>query len=228
MLGFGPEELEAYELGFKTRWFQQRFQANGAIFYNDYLGYQATPTQCVDENGAILPLPFGTPGLCGQYLNVADAKVKGAELELEFYPLDGMMFEAAYSYLDFEFGTPFIATTSVIAGRSAPGLGKTKWSLGAQYEFAFASGATLTPRVDVTHTPEYCGDLNCTLRSFNDEYDLVDARLTFRSPEKDWNVAFEMTNLTDELYDLNKLNTSYASSQPGMPRAWAITVRRNF
>jgi iron complex outermembrane receptor protein len=226
--GFGPEELEAYEFGFKTRWFDQRIQANGAIFYNDYLGYQATPNQCVDDAGQILPLPFGTPGLCGQYLNVADAEVKGAELELEFFPMDGLMIEAAYSYLDFKFGTPFIATTAVIAGRAAPGLGKTKWSMGAQYEFNFSSGASLTPRVDVVHTPEYCGDLNCTIRSFNDEYDLVNARLTFRSPDKDWNVAFEMTNVTDELYDLNKLNTAYASSQPGMPRAWAVTVRKNF
>jgi iron complex outermembrane recepter protein len=228
VLGFGPEELEAYEFGFKTRWFGNRIQANGAIFYNDYLGYQATPNQCVDESGEILPPPFGNAGLCGQYLNVADAEVKGAELELEFYPFDGMMIEAAYSTLDFKFGTPFIATTSVIAGRSAPGLGDTKWSIGAQYEFGFSNGATLTPRVDIVHTPEYCGDLNCTPRSFNEEYDLVNARLTFRSPAKDWNVALEMTNVTDELYDLNMLNTVYASSQPGMPRAWAITLRRNF
>jgi iron complex outermembrane receptor protein len=226
--GFGPEELEAYEFGFKTRWFSQRLQANGAIFYNDYLGYQATPNQCVGDDGNILPPPFGLSGLCGQYLNVADAEVKGAELELEFYPIDGMTIDAAYSYLDFTFGEPFIATGSVIAGRAAPGLGKTKWSFGAQYRFPFASGADLTPRVDVIHTPEYCGDLTCSVRSFNEEYDLVNARLTYRSSDKDWNVSLELTNLTDELYDLNKLNTAYASSQPGLPRQWAISVRRNF
>ncbi len=59
--------------GWKSRVFSRKLQLNGAVFYNDYKGYQATPNQCVDESGQILPLPFGTPGLCGQYLNVADA-----------------------------------------------------------------------------------------------------------------------------------------------------------
>ena len=228
ILGFGPEELIAYEFGAKTRWFDRRLQANVAVFYNDYKDYQASPRQCVDANGQILPLPFGTPGLCGQYLNVADAKVKGAELEVEAYPVENLMIDAAYSYLDFKFGTPFIQTGSVIAGKSAPGLGKNKWSVGAQYQIGFPGGSTLTPRVDVTHTPGYCGDLTCSVLSRNDSYDLANARLTYRSANKDWNVALEVTNLTDKYYDLNKFNTVYASSQPGLPRLWGVSIRRNF
>ena len=118
--------------------------------------------------------------------------------------------------------------SSVIEGRAAPGLGKNKWSVGAQYQFGFTSGATLVPRIDVTHTPGYCGDLNCTALARVDEYDLVNARLTYRTANKDWNVALELTNLTDELYALNKFNTVYASDQPGLPRQWALSVRRNF
>ncbi len=140
--------------------FSRKLQLNGAVFYNDYKGYQATPNQCVDESGQILPLPFGTPGLCGQYLNVADAIVRGAELEVQAYPIERLAIDAAYSYLDFEFKTPKIQTTSVIAGRSAPGLGMNKWSLGVQYEIPIAWGGSLTPRADVVHTPGYCGDLS--------------------------------------------------------------------
>jgi iron complex outermembrane receptor protein len=228
ILGFGPEELDAYEFGWKSRFFSQRVQLNGAVFYNDYKGYQATPNQCVDASGQILPLPYGTPGLCGQYLNVADAKVKGAELEMQLYPVEHLSIDAAYSYLDFEFGTPKIQTSSVIAGASAPGLGKNKWSLGAQYEIVFPNGSSLTPRVDVTHTPGYCGDLTCSAISKNDAYNLGNARLTFISPDSDWRVALEVTNLSDKYYTLNKLNTAYASSQPGTPRLWAVSVRRSF
>ncbi len=228
ILGFGPEELRSYEAGLKSRWFDRRLQANVAVFYSDYIGYQATPNQCVDSSGNILPPPFGTPGLCGQYLNVADATVKGAELELEIRPIEHLDIDAAYSYLDFEFGKPYIQTNSVIEGSGAPGLGKNKWSAGAQYEIGFAGGATLTPRVDVYYTPGYCGDLNCTPISRNDAYTLVNARLTFRSANDDWTVALEGTNLTDQLYDLNRLNTAYASSQPGPPRMWAVSVRRRF
>jgi len=228
ILSFGPETLDAYEVGFKSRWFGRTLQLNGAFFYNDYQDYQASPRQCVDEHGQILPPPFGEDGLCGQYLNVADAKVRGAELELELYPIDGLSIDAAFSYLDFEFREPFIETNSVIAGASAPGIGKNKWSFGAQYEIYLGNGGTLTPRVDVSYMPGYCGDLACSELSRNDSYELVNARVTYRSPDDEWNVALEVTNVTDELYYLNKLNTVYASSQPGLPRQWAVTVRRNF
>ncbi len=228
VLGFGPEELRAWELGVKSRWFGRLLQANVALFKNDYIGYQATPTQCVDENGVILPGTPGMAGLCGQYLNVADADVKGAELELELRPVEGLLVDAAWSYLDFKFGEPYIETSSVIEGSRAPGLGKSKWSLGLQYELRFGNGASLTPRVDAYHTPGYCGDLNCTAINSNESYNLVNARLTYRTAANDWNVALEVTNLTDKLYDLNKLNTVYASSQPGMPRLWGVSVRRKF
>src|SRR5690606_4811271 len=224
--GFGPEELEAYEIGMKSRWFDSRVQANVAIFYNDYIGYQSTPTQCVDDAGNILPPPFDEP--CGQYLNVADARVKGAEIELDIRPAEGLSIDAAYSYLDFTFGTPYIATGSVIAGRSAPGLGKNKWSTGVQYEFGLGGRGSLTPRVDVFYMPGYCGDLNCTPRSRNESYRLTNARLTYRTPDEDWSAALEVTNVTDKYYVLNQLNTSYASSQPGTPRLWAVSVRRTF
>jgi iron complex outermembrane receptor protein len=228
VLGFGPEELEAWELGLKSRWFGRKLQANVALFKNDYIGYQATPNQCVDEDGQILPLPFGQPGLCGQYLNVADADVKGAELEVELRPVNGLLVDASYSYLDFKFGAPYIATGAVIEGRSAPGLGKSKWSVGAQYEVTFGNGGTLTPRVDVYHTAGYCGNLACTPLASNPGYELVNARLTYRTPDNDWNLSLEVTNLTDKLYDLNKFNSTYASSQPGAPRLWGLSVRRKF
>ena len=76
--------------------------------------------------------------------------------------------------------------------------------------------------------PDYCGDLDCTARSRNESYTLTNARLTYRTPDEDWNVSLEMTNVSDKYYELNKLNTSYASSQPGTPRLWALSVRRNF
>lgn len=115
-----------------------------------------------------------------------------------------------------------------MAGRSAPGLGKNKWSFGMQYEIPFAAGGSLTPRVDVVHTPGYCGDLACSALSRNDDYNLVNARLTYLSPNGAWRVALEVTNVTDKYYVLNTLNTAYASSQPGTPRLWAVSVRRSF
>jgi len=226
--GFGTEELEAWELGIKSRLFDRRLQANLAVFYNDYIGYQAMASNCVDEGGELLPEgPQRSP--CGQYLNVADAKVKGAELELEIRPVRGMLVDAAYSYLDFKFGAPYVATGSVVEGQRAPGIGRTKWSVGAQYSWNLAGGGTFTPRVDMFYMPGYCGNLACDPVVSNDAYRLVNARLTYRTADESWNIALEATNLTDKLYYINKFYAgTYAAAMPGAPRAWGISVRRRF
>lgn len=226
--GFGMEEVEAYEFGLKSRLLDDRMDLNFAVFYNDYQDYQAAPLECVDENGEILPPPFDAP--CGQYANVADAEVKGAEIELLYYPIPGMQINASYSYLDFEFQEPFIETNSVIAGASAPGIGENTGSVGAQHEFMLPGGASLTPRVDVVYTPGYCGNLNCTELARNESYTLVNARLTFRTPNEDWRLALEAMNLTDEYYALNKFSTpiGYANDHVGMPRTWSLYIRRSF
>lgn len=224
VLGFDTEELDAYEIGFKTRLLDQRMQLNGAIFYNDYLDYQATPVQCVDESGQVLPAPYDEP--CGQYQNVADAVSQGFELEMQFFATDNLMLDAAYSYLDFEFQEPFIETTSVIAGASAPGIGERKWSIGAQYEFRLSGGGTIVPRIDMSYMPEFCTNMNCD--AVNEDYTLTNMRVTYTSPDTEWIVALEGTNVTDELYVLNQLNTSYSSSQVGAPAQWAVSAKRNF
>jgi iron complex outermembrane receptor protein len=225
---FGPETLNAYELGAKSYLFDRRMRLNLAAFYNQYNDYQATPNVCVDASGNPLPLPFGTPGLCGQYLNVADAKVKGVELETEIHPIPGMLIDGSISYLKFKFGTPKIATSAVRAGAQAPGIGDLKWSLGAQYEIPFLGGGELIPRLDVLHTPGYCSDLNCTAVAKVDNHTLLNGRLTYRSEDEKWSASLEVTNLTNKLYYINKFNSAYLDGQPGMPREWSISLRRSF
>lgn len=222
--GFDIEELFAYEVGVKGRFFDQNLQLNGSVFYNDYKDYQSMPVQCVDESGQVLPPPFDEP--CGQYANVADAEVYGVELEAQYFATDNLRLDAAYSYLDFEFQDPFIETNSVVSGASAPGIGENKWSLSASYDMHFDNGGILTPRIDVNYMPEFCTNMNCD--AVNEDYTLTNARLNYSSPTGDWNAALEASNITDEVYVLNQLNTVYQSHQIGQPRMWSLSVRRDF
>ena len=229
ILGFGPERVRSYEVGLKTDLFDRKLRVNGDVYYMDFSGYQGTPNVCVDANGDALPGLPGTPGLCGQILNLGDAKLKGFELEVTARPVRGLTLEGSTSYNDFEFQTPNINTNEFQKGDSRPGIGKFKWAVGAQYDAELGDRiGTLSPRVDVVHTPGYCGNLNCDPISKVDSYDLVNARLTYRAPGNDWSLALEVTNIFDELYYINKLVTQYASAQPGRPREWALTLRKNF
>jgi len=224
---FGAETLRSYELGFKADLLDRRVRLNGAAFYMEYLGYQGTPDYCIDENGDRVDDMLR--GLCGQILNLADAKVKGFELEAFIEPVDGFNIDASLSLTDFTFGKPVYDTTSVVEGASRPGIGEWKWSIGAQYEIDLGNAGTLVPRFDVAYTPGYCGNFACDPIATVDSYTLANARLTYRSADRDWSLALEATNLFDKLYYLNKFtNGFYATGQPGRPREVAVTLRRNF
>jgi iron complex outermembrane receptor protein len=225
---FGPETLDSYELGFKMDLFDRVLRLNGAVFKMDYQGYQGIPNVCVGLDNQPLPVDQGgTPGLCGQYLNLADADVQGFELEATLRPVTGLTIDAALSYVDFEFGAPRYATNDVREGSKRPGIGDWKWSAGVQYSFPVGSG-TLTPRVDVSYTPGYCGNFACDPNATVSSYTLVNARLTY-DPNDDWSVSLEGTNLTDKLYYINKFqNVWYTTGQPGRPAEYALTVRRRF
>ena len=227
---FGAEKLKAYEVGFKADLFDRILRLNGSAFQMDYTGYQGTPTTCLGPDDQPLPVTGGgIPGLCGQYLNIGDARVRGFELETTLRPVDGLTIDGAMSLTDFEFTSINYPTTSIVVGANRPGIGEFKWSLGAQYEALLGDNVgTLTPRVDVAYTPGYCGNFACDPNVKVDNYTLVNARLTYRSPEEDWSVALEATNLLDKFYFLNKFATFYVNGQPGRPREVAVTVRKNF
>ena len=229
VIPFKPETLNAYEVGLKSQWLERRVTLNLAAFYNQYHNYQGLITSgCVGADGQPLPPADATP--CGETLNVANAKVKGAEAELGLRPIDGMLIDGSLSYLDFKFGQPFVASTGLIAGQGAPGIGKWKWAIGAQYEVPFIAGGSLTPRVDVSHIPGYCGNIACDPLVSNTAYNLFNARLTYRAPGDDWSVALEVTNFTNKLYYLSKFDAGagFTDGQPGMPREWAVTLRKTF
>ena len=63
-------------------------------------------------------------------------------------------------------------------------------------------------------------------------YTLVNARLTFATSDRDWEIALEGRNLTDKLYytDVfdNRGSTNSIQGTPAEPRTWAVSVKRRF
>ncbi|OYX66017.1 MAG: hypothetical protein B7Y88_06065 [Sphingomonadales bacterium 32-64-17] len=226
---FGAEKIKSYEAGFKADLLDRAVRLNATAFYMDYEGYQGVPQVCLDADGEQLPVDQGgVPGLCGQYLNIGDARVQGFELETTIEPVWGLVFDGSMSLTDFEFTAINFPTTSIVVGAKRPGIGEFKWAAGVQYTLDIAGVGSLTPRFDVVYTPGYCGNFTCDPNVNVDDYTLANARLTFRSEDEDWSVSFEATNLFDTYYYLNKFSSFYVTGQPGRPQEFALTVRRNF
>lgn len=81
---FQPEYSKTWELGLKSQWFEHRLRANAAVFYTDYDGIQLNIQQ----------------GISPVYTNAGNAKIKGAELELESLVGHGLQLNVAASYID--------------------------------------------------------------------------------------------------------------------------------
>ena len=99
---FGQEEIRSFEIGSKNSFLDGRMKLNGTLFTYDYEGLQMTRiafNSSINDN--------------------VDAKIWGAELELEWVPefLDGVIIDATYSYLNTEVdGATSVDPTNRTAG----------------------------------------------------------------------------------------------------------------
>jgi iron complex outermembrane recepter protein len=83
-----PEQVNAYEMGFKTRFADNRVQINGSFFYYDYKGQQG---QVVDATATANLISLS-------------GKLKGLELDAQFVATDRLRLSASFGLLDTKYG----------------------------------------------------------------------------------------------------------------------------
>jgi iron complex outermembrane receptor protein len=186
---------------------------NVAAFYSDYKD-RIVNFQQVDSTGT----PFTRPA------NIGSATVEGFEVEVEARPIGALQINGAFGLAKFE--------ADELPGKKQQGIPERTASLGAQYTLDSTVGA-FTPRVDWAYQSAVYYDTNNTLPGLEPSFAVVNSRVTWVAPEPDWEVALSVTNLTNKMYYLNRqprfaFGQGTVEGQPGRPREWAITVRRQF
>jgi iron complex outermembrane receptor protein len=133
-------------------------------------------------------------------------------------------------YLDFKY-TKVNPATNVTLDMKAPF--NNKWQASGGIEYAADLGAgTLTPRLDWTYQSSfYYNAVNAPLNKI-DERNLINARLTYETGNRDWSISASVTNLFNKFYYLaaneNAANYGVVTDVVGRPREWAVTVKRRF
>src|SRR5690606_38241977 len=140
---------------------------------------------------------------CGIIANAGDAEIKGFELESVIRPVRGMLIDASYSYIDFEY-TKLNNVGGIQPHFVAPFMPKRKAAIGVQHEWALGNGSTLSPRVDWSFQSHIFTNGNNQVTNRIGSYGLVNARVTWRNADGDLDVALEGTNLTDKYYLLSR------------------------
>lgn len=122
------EKVIAYEAGFKAPLFDRHLQLNGALFYYDYSDKQV--------RGVISDPVFRT---IAALVNIPKSEVSGAELEVQWRPVDGLTIGASALYLHTKVkeyvGANFRGQIVDFKGSRLPYSPKWQGNLNAQYSW---------------------------------------------------------------------------------------------
>ncbi|MEY8198052.1 MAG: TonB-dependent receptor, partial [Colwellia sp.] len=192
---YDAEEVIAYEAGVKSRWLDQRFQANAAVFYND-----STNMQMSEFLGAYSDIQ-----------NAGAAKVKGIEIELVAILTDELTANFNYGLLDAgydEFITHDVNTgapNDVTDTAVFPYTPKNKWSFGLSYVSELEIGQ-LSASADYSFVDDHYAYHNQPAAALTriKAYSLLNARISLREiAGTSFSVAIWGKNIADEEYRIN-------------------------
>tara|TARA_R110000772_G_scaffold96986_1_gene196013 strand:+ start:1872 stop:4250 length:2379 start_codon:yes stop_codon:yes gene_type:complete len=231
-----PEYVWNYEAGFKSRFFDNRAQLNVAVFQADYEDLQFTFTD------------GGTGNLIVS--NAGKARVRGVEVEAMLIPVDGLTLSASYSHQDGEV-KGFPEEVGIPDGQPTGQTPPHSLNLGATFNHAFANGGELTLTGDFQYKSKYQLELNPDPAFTTRVKSLVNASMSYKTPNGKWDFTLWGKNLTnedikvygqdfrfmiytfDEAYNPESPSFNPAAASASMPRyapprTYGATVRYNF
>ena len=183
IIPYQPEELDAFEIGFKATLFEGRARLNASGYYYDYEDYQAFDLVVFDALTSNLP-----------------AEMHGFEVEVQATPIDGLdiLFGAAYNDAEISLAS---------GGKSRPvqspkwnisGLVRYQWpmmngNMAVQGDFDYRSG-TLFNLSGNSNTGAMGG------------YSVFNTRLSYTTGDEKWSVAVFANNVFDREYRVQQFD----------------------
>lgn len=185
---FGVETVNAYEVGFKSTLLNRTLRLNGAAFYTDYKDLQCSVVV----------------GIAPTFINCGDGEIKGAELEATWMPAAGWTVNLAAGYLDAQWKTGTLTPQTATVGieETDKFAMVPKWTLSgsAAYDIQLGNNGTLTPRIDWSYKSKIYKDAANTVALTQDGYHLLNASVTWMSPDEKYALAVQGNNITDKVY----------------------------
>lgn len=223
-----PEEVIAYEAGFKATWADDTIQTNVAVFYNDYTNQHAQIT---------IPVPGG---VASTVVNAAESEIMGLEAEVVWAPGNGWYLDFALGLLDTEItkdSVRFLTDGAVVIeeGRRLTNAPETTLNFGITKDFELANGNALTANLNGRYVSEREYNLVDTVdvRDYTTDpsFLLLNGHLDYRfGDSRQYRVSVWGKNLTDELY-FNHIQEFGIGSTIGYmsnPRQYGVTFGVDF
>jgi len=247
-LEFGPEHVNAFELGIKSRSIDGRWLVNLDIFRSDYTGLQANTEVFQPATDTYAPL----------VRNAAGSRSQGVELEAQWIVGAGLRLAAEVAYLDaYYVSYPNASPTTLqnycaqlsasqymqtsqcqafpypvpafqdLSGQPTPYSPRWSGSVTASWSTPVSSASIFTAELLSYFTSSYAastGDPNDPFFQI-DGYVRLDARLTLEGAGGPWAVDVIGKNLTDHLIISNPGEPYFYFASKEMPRNFVAQIR---
>ncbi len=211
---YDPEKEDAYEIGAKTQFWDNRAQVNLSAFYNKYDDLQVN----------FLTVSVLTTD------NAAQATIEGIEVEALLLPLPDLQLGASLSLMKAEYDEYQFSPTLDLGGDKLNRAPEKTVGLFAQYDWSLGEAGNLTLRGDYRFQDEVYFRVQNIERHRQGAFDRINARVRWTSNDGAWSGEFFIDNLEDD-DDLRNLfvsdglstgNNTFVSYHP--PRTLGLRV----
>lgn len=214
---FDPENITAYEAGFKGRFADGKVQLNAAAFFYDIPDQQITVPidRLISTKRAIV--------------NV-NSETYGFEADASVYLTDGLVLRGAVTHIDGEIDDAISPTLGPITRDGLQGAPKWSYNATLAYDNEIGSNMRLFGNVNYSHKDR----IETTPRLYLTPQDLVSARLGLGFEMGEGNeayVALWSQNLLDEEYTIDTLPFETFAKEVnvfGTPRTFGVTAGYKF
>jgi iron complex outermembrane receptor protein len=212
---FDPEQVDSYEAGVKSEWFDRRLRANLSVFRADVVNQQILRV----GPAALLVID-----------NAGHTRTDGVDIALAAFPSTGLRLDAAMTFQKARFKEYMNGAISY-AGKSQLRSPDFTGSFSAEYRFDLGDVGDLTVRGEYNvQSTVYFENTNSELRGLHQPtFGLFNARIAYSPPSAGWGVAVWGRNLGGEEYFRNVAVAAVTGlAVPGDPRTFGISLTVDF
>ena len=218
---YEPEEVTAYEVGFKSTLLDGAMTLNGSYYNYDYKNHQAQ----LFPGGPTLALVVNLPG----------ADIQGLDLELAWNATENLRIDGSVAYNDNEISESGLTTNPAtggvedLKGNAVPHAPEWTAALGANL-FIDTDAGNFTARAEVRYSDEVQHGLFDNPNEIADEYTVGNIYLSYSSPSAAYEARAFVRNVTDEEYleDVGVSSLLGARGTYARPRHYGVELRYNF
>lgn len=210
-----PETIMAYEVGVKHTMFNRTLQYAAGIFYYDYRDQQFLD---IDTNAL------------QRVTNIEKSRVLGAELELTFSPVEDLVFNSAFSWLDTEVRAGELRGIDLV-GNNLPNSPDFSFTASMDWSVLQLEQGDISLNLNAKYTnSQYFGVVNDP-RLIQKSYGLLNGQLAYTSDDIGLEVSVWAKNIFDEFYYSNRIDVlsyGFDYNHIGAPRTFGASIRKSF